>query len=171
LIVTDLAVIKVTPEGLVLLEVTPGYTPEEIKAVTEPRLTISPDLKEIVVTVAVARPGGLILLFGINESARPPFPVAEAIRKELGETDDTQRETRSWRARSRRRACLPTCARRRIVSWRGSPAIPPQAAEYTVARTYLEWLCEMPWAVGTVADLEKEGRLRRNGHGYEVLTF
>jgi len=50
LIVTDLAVIKVTSEGLVLLEVTPGYTPEEIQAVTEPRLKISPDLKEIVVT-------------------------------------------------------------------------------------------------------------------------
>ena len=50
LIVTDLAVIKVAPEGLVLLEVTPGYTPEEIQAATEPKLTISPDLKEIVVT-------------------------------------------------------------------------------------------------------------------------
>jgi 3-oxoacid CoA-transferase subunit B len=47
LIVTDLAVIKVTPDGLVLLEVATGYTPEEIQAVTEPRLMISPDLKEI----------------------------------------------------------------------------------------------------------------------------
>ena len=27
--------------------------------------------------------------------------------------------------------------------------IPPQAAEYTVARTYLEWLCDMPWAIAT----------------------
>jgi len=50
LIVTDLAVIKVTPEGLTLLEVAPGYTPEQIQAVTEPRLKISPELKEIRVT-------------------------------------------------------------------------------------------------------------------------
>ena len=50
LIVTDLAVIKVTPEGLTLLEVAPGYTPEEIQSVTEPRLKISPELKEIGVT-------------------------------------------------------------------------------------------------------------------------
>lgn len=48
MIVTDLAVIDVTPEGLVLLEVTPGYTPEEIQALTEPTLKISPQLKEIV---------------------------------------------------------------------------------------------------------------------------
>jgi 3-oxoacid CoA-transferase subunit B len=46
-IVTDMAVIEVTPEGLLLLEVAPGYTPEEIQANTEPLLNISPDLKEI----------------------------------------------------------------------------------------------------------------------------
>jgi 3-oxoacid CoA-transferase subunit B len=46
-IFTDLAVMDVTPEGLVLLEVAPGYTPEEIQALTEPKLKISPDLKEI----------------------------------------------------------------------------------------------------------------------------
>ncbi len=50
LIVTDLAVIEVTPEGLVLLEVTPGYKAEEIQAVTEPQLKVSPELKEILVS-------------------------------------------------------------------------------------------------------------------------
>jgi 3-oxoacid CoA-transferase B subunit len=37
-IVTDLAVIDVTAEGLVLREVAPGFTPEEVQAQTEPRL-------------------------------------------------------------------------------------------------------------------------------------
>jgi ATP-dependent Lon protease len=32
--------------------------------------------------------------------------------------------------------------------------IPPQAAEYTVSRTYLEWLADMPWAVLTEDDLD-----------------
>lgn len=50
LIVTDLAVIEVTGEGLLLREVIPGYTPEEIQAVTEPLLKVSPELKEISVT-------------------------------------------------------------------------------------------------------------------------
>lgn len=45
LIVTDLAVIEVTPQGLVLKEIAPGFTPDEVQALTEPRLTVSKDLK------------------------------------------------------------------------------------------------------------------------------
>jgi 3-oxoacid CoA-transferase subunit B len=44
-IVTELAVIDVTPEGLVLREVAPGITPENVQKVTEPTLLRSPDLK------------------------------------------------------------------------------------------------------------------------------
>jgi 3-oxoacid CoA-transferase subunit B len=45
LIVTEFGVIEVTPEGLVLREVAPGITPEQVQAATEPRLRIAPDLK------------------------------------------------------------------------------------------------------------------------------
>jgi 3-oxoacid CoA-transferase B subunit len=47
LIVTDLAVIEVTPKGLVLQEVAAGLTADDIQSVTEPKLIISPDLTEI----------------------------------------------------------------------------------------------------------------------------
>ncbi len=47
LIVTDLAVIEVTPEGLLLKEVAPGWTADEIQGLTEAELIISPDLKEV----------------------------------------------------------------------------------------------------------------------------
>ena len=47
LIVTELAVIEVTPQGLVLREVAPGVKPEDVQAATEPRLRIAPDLKTI----------------------------------------------------------------------------------------------------------------------------
>jgi 3-oxoacid CoA-transferase B subunit len=47
LIVTDLAVIKVTNQGLVLLEYAPGWAPEEISARTDAPLTIAPDVHEI----------------------------------------------------------------------------------------------------------------------------
>ncbi|MGB2583564.1 MAG: CoA-transferase, partial [Dehalococcoidia bacterium] len=47
LVVTDLAVIKVTPEGLLLREVAPGWTVEEVQALTGPKLIIAPDLKEM----------------------------------------------------------------------------------------------------------------------------
>ena len=47
LIVTDLAVIEVTKEGLLLKEIAPRLSPEDIQSVTEPKLIISPNLKEI----------------------------------------------------------------------------------------------------------------------------
>lgn len=47
LIVTNLAVIEVVKEGLLLKEIVAGLTTEDIQAVTEPRLIISPDLKEL----------------------------------------------------------------------------------------------------------------------------
>jgi 3-oxoacid CoA-transferase subunit B len=47
LIVTDRAVIEVAPEGLVLREIAPGLTVEEVQRATEPRLIVPPDLKEI----------------------------------------------------------------------------------------------------------------------------
>lgn len=47
MIVTDLAVIEVTNQGLALREVAPGWTPEEIQELTEPRLIVAPDMKEI----------------------------------------------------------------------------------------------------------------------------
>lgn len=47
LIVTDLAVIEVTPKGLLLKEVAPGLTAGDVQSVTEPELIISDDLTEI----------------------------------------------------------------------------------------------------------------------------
>ena len=47
MIVTDLAVIKFTPKGPVLKEVAPGWTAEEVQALTEAKLIIDPGLKEM----------------------------------------------------------------------------------------------------------------------------
>ncbi len=47
MIFTDLAVIEVVPEGLLLKEVAPGLTAQDVQSVTEPKLIISPDLKEM----------------------------------------------------------------------------------------------------------------------------
>ncbi len=46
-IYTDMAVVHVTPEGLVLKEVAPGQTAASVQAVTEARLLIAPDLREM----------------------------------------------------------------------------------------------------------------------------
>ena len=44
---TDLAVIEITSKGMVLKEVMPGLTPEDVQSVTEPKLIIPPDCKEM----------------------------------------------------------------------------------------------------------------------------
>ncbi|WP_181833144.1 hypothetical protein [Bacillus taeanensis] len=43
--ITERAVIDVTNQGLLLLEVAKGYSIEEIQAVTEPKLIVSSDVK------------------------------------------------------------------------------------------------------------------------------
>jgi len=47
MIVTDIAVIKFTPEGPVLKEVAPGWTPAEVQELTEARLIVAEDIKDI----------------------------------------------------------------------------------------------------------------------------
>jgi 3-oxoacid CoA-transferase subunit B len=49
MIVTELGVIDVTPEGLVLREVAPGVKPEDVQKATEPALRVAPDLKTMAV--------------------------------------------------------------------------------------------------------------------------
>jgi 3-oxoacid CoA-transferase subunit B len=44
-VVSELAFIEITPQGLVLKEVAPGVTPEDVQKVTEPLLKISPELR------------------------------------------------------------------------------------------------------------------------------
>ncbi len=47
LIVTDIAVIEATEEGLLLREVAPGWTAEDVQRETEPDLLVSPELCDI----------------------------------------------------------------------------------------------------------------------------
>jgi len=46
-IATEMAWIKVTPEGLLLQEIAPGLSVEDVQRVTEPRLLLSPQLKQM----------------------------------------------------------------------------------------------------------------------------
>ncbi|WP_141589753.1 MULTISPECIES: CoA transferase subunit B [unclassified Myxococcus] len=46
-IVTDHAYIDVTPQGLILREVAPGVTVEQVQKLTEPKLTVAPDVREM----------------------------------------------------------------------------------------------------------------------------
>ena len=47
IIITNLAFIEVTREGLVLKEVAPGVSVADVQSLTEPALIVSPDLCEM----------------------------------------------------------------------------------------------------------------------------
>jgi acetate CoA/acetoacetate CoA-transferase beta subunit len=46
-IVTEMGVMDVTPQGLLLIEYNPEYTVEQIQAATEAKLTVSSQLKKM----------------------------------------------------------------------------------------------------------------------------
>jgi 3-oxoacid CoA-transferase subunit B len=46
-IVTDHAYLDITPEGLVLRELAPGVTVEQVQRITEPKFKVAPDVREM----------------------------------------------------------------------------------------------------------------------------
>jgi ATP-dependent Lon protease len=78
----------------------------------------------------------------------------EAIEKELGEGDDSQREIKELRERIEKAQMPPEVRKEADRELERLGRMPAQAAEHTVSRTYIEWLCDMPWAIGTEDDLD-----------------
>jgi ATP-dependent Lon protease len=78
----------------------------------------------------------------------------EAIRKELGEVDDSQREIQELKDKIEKAGMPEEVRKEADRELARLQRIPAQAAEYTVARTYLEWLCDMPWAISTEDNLD-----------------
>ena len=48
LLVTDLALFEVTPNGFLMREIAPGFDPEEVQSMSEAKLSIAQNLSEIV---------------------------------------------------------------------------------------------------------------------------
>ena len=78
----------------------------------------------------------------------------EAIRRELGEFDESAAEANELREQLDAIA-LPEDVRRQVDrELKRLETLPPQAAEHGVIRTYLEWIASLPWDRTTEDNLD-----------------
>jgi ATP-dependent Lon protease len=78
----------------------------------------------------------------------------KAIQKELGETDENRATADDYRQKIEA-AKLPDEAQQEALrELKRLESLPPQAAEYGVIKTYLDWLVTLPWNVLSIDQLD-----------------
>src|SRR3569832_1456654 len=78
----------------------------------------------------------------------------KAIKEELGEIDDSGGDLDDFREKILTAKMPPDVEKVALKQLERLKVMQPSSAEYTVTRTYLEWLVELPWAVTTEDKLD-----------------
>ena len=90
----------------------------------------------------------------------------KAIQKELGETDDRQEEFEELKKNIKKARMPSEVEKVALKELKRMARMSPGAAEYTVSRTYIDWLVELPWKVSTedVMDVNEAARILDEDH-------
>jgi ATP-dependent Lon protease len=80
----------------------------------------------------------------------------KAIQKELGEADETEVEAQNYRQKFEEVGLPEEAKKEALRELNRLQKLPPQAAEYGVIKTYLDWLTELPWSTLTEDNLDIE---------------
>ncbi len=78
----------------------------------------------------------------------------KAIKKELGEEDEQAVELEEYRKKIAQSGMPEEAEKEALRELSRMEKMPPQAAEYSVIKTYLDWLTDMPWQLATEDQLD-----------------
>lgn len=80
----------------------------------------------------------------------------KAIKKELGEDEEGTPEIGEYREKILKSGMPKEAEKEAMGELSRMEKMPPQAAEYSVIKTYLEWLTELPWQIRSGDNLDIE---------------
>ena len=90
----------------------------------------------------------------------------KAIQKELGEQDETQRDTEELRKKIEGAGMPEEVKKEALKELTRLSRMSPMAADYSVTRSYIEWLAVLPWgkSSGTDVDIVKAKEILDEDH-------
>ena len=90
----------------------------------------------------------------------------KAIQKELGEGDDTNRDVEELRAKLEAAGMVEAVQTEALRELKRLARMSPSSPEYGMARTYLEWMASLPWAIssGSHVDVKRAAAILDEDH-------